>query len=120
MPTSKTVVGQVMRIAWRTVGSIVARVSRDAETIETPSRASLQADLLAAQQRAPRLHTRVNREDEAPHRVQPAPQSLHHTGFTHQPLGCTNAEITPASSGRPPENRPHSTGPDQERWDFRR
>jgi transposase len=29
--TSKTAVGQLMRIAWRTVGSIVARVSRDAE-----------------------------------------------------------------------------------------
>ena len=30
--TSKTAVGELMRIAWRTVGSIVARVSRDAET----------------------------------------------------------------------------------------
>jgi transposase len=29
--TSKTAVGELMRIAWRTVGSIVARVSRDAE-----------------------------------------------------------------------------------------
>ena len=28
---SKTAVGELMRIAWRTVGSIVARVSRDAE-----------------------------------------------------------------------------------------
>jgi transposase len=29
--TSKTAVGELMRVAWRTVGSIVARVSRDAE-----------------------------------------------------------------------------------------
>lgn len=29
--TSKTAVGELMRIAWRTVGAIVARVSRDAE-----------------------------------------------------------------------------------------
>jgi len=31
--TSKTAVGQLMRIAWRTVGAIVARVSADAEAL---------------------------------------------------------------------------------------
>ena len=34
--TSKTAVGQLMRIAWRTVGAIVARVCADAERVVDP------------------------------------------------------------------------------------